>query len=180
MLKLGLTGNIASGKSEVEKILKNKGYKVIDLDIVSHEFLENNSEIYEHFKTLDRNTIAKIVFSDVKEKEYLESVLHPLLYKFVLEEFKKNYSKIVISGALLYEAGFNKLFDKIIFVDAPYEIRLKRLIKRNNLSESEAGKRLNCQNNNYKNQADFVLENIGTIEELEKSINLILSNLEHI
>lgn len=180
MIKLGLTGNIASGKSEVEKILQNSGFKVIDLDKVSHKFLENNSEIFNHFKTLDRKKIADIVFGDIEEKKYLENILHPMLYNFILEEFKKDYNKIVISGALLYEAGFDKLFDKIIFVDAPYNLRLERLIKRNNLSESEARKRLDCQTDKYKNCADYTIENIGNIEELEKSINLILSNLEHI
>ena len=152
MLKLGLTGNICAGKSEVEKILESKGYKVIDLDKVAHKFLENNKEIENHFKTLDRKKIAQIV---------------------VLDEFKKDYEKIVISGALLYEAEFDKLFDKIIYIDAPYEIRLKRLIKRNNLDEASALKRMNAQNDN-KNKADIIINNSGTIEDLKKAIDLIL------
>ena len=180
MLKLGLTGNICAGKSEVEKLFQKRGYEVIDLDIVSHKFLEESTEIYEHFKTRERSVISKIVFSDTKEKIYLESVLHPMLYDFVLGEFNKNYDKILISGALLYEAGFDKLFDKIIFVDAPYETRLLRLIKRNNFSNKEAELRLNSQNDNYKNCADYIIENDDSIEKLEKSIDLILSNLEHI
>ncbi|MBQ8476429.1 dephospho-CoA kinase [bacterium] len=174
MQKLGLTGNICAGKSEVENILEKKGYKVIDLDKIAHKFLENNSEIKNHFHTLDRKIIGNIVFSNPDEKKYLESILHPLLYNFVLEEFKKNYEKIVISGALLYEAGFDKLFDKIIFIDAPYDIRLKRLIKRNNLSEKEAKQRLDAQNNTHKTRADYVIENNSTLRELENAINSIL------
>ncbi len=174
MLKLGLTGNIASGKSQVEKMLENKGYKVIDLDIVAHEFLENNEQIKTHFKTLDRKIIANIVFSNANEKKYLESILHPLIYDFILEEFKKDYEKIVISGALLYEAGFDKLFDKIIFVDANYETRLKRLMARNNLDEKPAKQRLDAQNNNYKLKADYIIENNSTLEDLKKAIDLIL------
>ena len=173
MLKLGLTGNICAGKSEVEKILESKGYKVIDLDKVAHKFLENNKEIENHFKTLDRKKIAQIVFSDMNEKKFLENILHPLIHEFVLDEFKKDYEKIVISGALLYEAEFDKLFDKIIYIDAPYEIRLKRLIKRNNLDEASALKRMNAQNDN-KNKADIIINNSGTIEDLKKAIDLIL------
>ena len=180
MFKLGITGNIASGKSQVEKILENNGFKVYDLDIVAHEFLKNNNKIYNHFHTLDRKKIAEIVFSDENEKKYLESILHPLLYNFVLDEFKKNYNKIAISGALLFEAGFDKLFDKIIFVDAPYDIRLKRLMNRNNLSENTAKLRLNVQNNNYKNKADYIIQNSTTLDDLKKTINLILLDFEQI
>ena len=174
MQKLGLTGNICAGKSQVEKILEKRGYKVIDLDVISHKFLENNSEIFEHFKTLDRKKIANIVFSNEKEKKFLEDILHPMLYNFILEEFKNNYDKLVISGALLFEAGFDKLFDKIIYVDAPYDIRLERLMKRNSLDKVSARKRLDCQNSNYKNYADIVINNIGTPQELEQTINSIL------
>ena len=180
MLKFGLTGNICSGKSQAEKIFEDKGFKVVDLDEVSHKFLENNENILKHFKTLDRKKIADIVFSNEDEKKYLESILHPLLYDFVLEEFKKDYDKIVISGALLYEANFDKLFDKIIFVDAPYELRLKRLMERNNLDKANAQKRLNAQNDKNKAKADYIIENTGSIKELEKAINSILSNPEHI
>ena len=174
MIKLGLTGNIASGKSQVEKILEKKGYKVFDLDIVAHNFLENNSEIYNHYKTLDRKKIGNIVFSDDNEKKFLENIIHPMLYNFILEEFKKDYDKIVISGALLYEAGFDKLFDKIIFIDAPYELRLQRLMNRNNLNEVDAKKRLNCQNNENKKYADIIINNSGSLNELENTINSIL------
>ncbi|MBR2068737.1 MAG: dephospho-CoA kinase [Candidatus Gastranaerophilales bacterium] len=174
MQKLGLTGNICAGKSQVEAILEKKGYKVIDLDKISHKFLENNEEIKNHFKTLDRKIIAGIVFSDSSEKKFLESIIHPLLYNYILEEFKKDYEKIVISGALLYEAGFDKLFDKIFFVDAPYDTRLERLMKRNNLSQKEAEKRLQAQNTNYKNHADYIIENNSSLDDLEKTINSIL------
>ncbi len=176
MQKLGLTGNICSGKSQAEEIFKKKGYKVIDLDVVAHKLLENNEEIKNHFKTLDRKIIGEIVFSNKSEKKFLENILHPELYEFVKNEIKKDYDKILVSGALLYEAGFDKLFDKIIFIDAPYDIRLQRLIKRNNLDEISAKKRLDSQNDNNKEKADFIIDNSKTIENLEKSIDLILKD----
>ena len=174
MLKLGLTGNICAGKSQVEKMLEDKKYKVIDLDVIAHKLLENNQQIKDHFKTLDRKKIADIVFSNSSEKKYLENILHPMLYNYVLDEFKKDYEKIVISGALIYEAGFSELFDKIIFVDAPYNLRLERLMKRNNLTIEEAKKRLDVQSSEYKTKADYVIENTSTLEDLAHAINLIL------
>ncbi len=174
MQKLGLTGNICAGKSEAEEIFKNKGFMVIDLDKTAHRFLENSEEIKNHFKTLDRKKIAEIVFSDPDEKKYLESILHPMLFDFVQNELKKDYDKILVSGALLYEAGFDKLFDKMIFIDAPYDIRLQRLMKRNNLDEAAAKKRMDCQNDRNKSLADFIIDNSKSIEELKKAIDLIL------
>lgn len=173
MLKIGLTGNICAGKSEVEKIFSELGFLVIDLDKITHGFFENNekvkSKILEEFQTLDRKEIGAIVFSNPDKMKVLESIIHPELKKYVLEIFKKADKKVIISGALLYEAGFNELFDKIIYVDAPYNLRLERLIKRNNLDEVSAHKRLDCQKDN-KNRADFVIENTSTLDELKMKV----------
>ena len=181
MKKIGLTGNIASGKSEIEKILRKKGFFVVDLEVVSHDLLENSeiikSKILKEFQTLNRSEIGKIVFSDNKKRKILDDIFHPELKKYLLDLFKKDYEIIFISGALLYEAGFDCLFDKIIFIDSPFEIRLKRLIKRNNLDENEALKRLNAQNVSFKPKANFIVENDSNIDELEKKINKILERL---
>lgn len=180
MFKVGLTGNIASGKSVVENIIKNHGFEVFDLDIISHDFLKNNDDIkkaiLEEFKTLDRKELAKIVFADISKKNKLEKIIHPKLKEFCLELFKRDYKIVFISGALLYEANFDKLFDKIIYIDAPKEIRIERLIKRNNLSYEDALLRINSQNNN-KLKADYVIENNTTLDELEIKVNLILREL---
>lgn len=171
MLKIGLTGSIASGKSEVEKILKDK-FLVVDLDVVSHEFLKTiaKKEILEEFKTTDRKELAKIVFNDENKKRKLEEILHPKLKKYVLDIFNSSDKPVVISGALLYEAGFFPLFDKTIFIDAPIDLRLLRLQKRNGFSEIEAKKRIDVQKNEGKKFADFIIENSSTIEELNKKV----------
>ena len=75
---------------------------------------------------------------------------------------------------MLFEAGFDKLFDKIIFIDAPYEMRLKRLMKRNNLDLKSAEIRLNAQNDNNKMKADYIIDNSKTIQDLEEAIDSIL------
>ena len=141
MIKIGLTGNIASGKSEVEKIFLKKGFIVVDLDKISHQLLENNDEvkmsILNKFNTLNRIELAKIVFGDLNKKKILEDIIYPKLKEYIINLFKINNDKrvVVVSGALIYEAGFNELFDKIIFVDANKDLRLKRLMKRNNLDK---------------------------------------------
>ncbi len=181
MLKIGITGNIASGKSEVEKIISSLGFLVVDLDIVSHNLLENNKElksaIFKEFQTLDRKKIANIVFNNKEKLEKLNNIFHPILKKYILNLFNEAASTVFVSGALIYEAGFNNLFDKMIFVDSAYETRLERLMKRNNLTVEEAKIRLEKQNTKFKNEADFIVENDGDIEELKEKIQKILEVL---
>jgi len=179
MFKIGLTGNICAGKTEVEKILAQLNYKIVDLDIVSHNLLENNEkirhQIFEEFKTLNRKEIAKIVFSDANKKQILENIIHPELKKYILNLFQENYKIIFVSGALLYETKFNEFFDKIIYIDAPYEIRLNRLMKRNDLNMEDAKLRLNSQNNQFKNKADYIIENDENIDLLKIKVMKIIS-----
>ncbi len=183
MVKIGLTGNIASGKSEVEKIFLKKGFIVVDLDKISHQLLENNDEVrmsvLNEFNTLNRIELAKIVFSDLNKKKILEDIIYPKLKEYIINLFKINNDKrvVVVSGALIYEAGFDVLFDKIIFVDANKDLRLKRLMKRNNLDKETALKRIDCQNDDNKTKADIIIENNSDIKDLNTKINNIISLL---
>ena len=183
MIKIGLTGNIASGKSEVEKIFLKKGFIVVDLDKISHQLLENNDEVkmsvLNKFNTLNRIELAKIVFGDLNKKKILEDIIYPKLKEYIINLFKINNDKrvVIISGALIYEAGFNELFDKIIFVDANKDLRLKRLMKRNNLDKETALKRINCQNDDNKTKADIIIENNSDIKDLNTKINNIIALL---
>ena len=178
MLKIGLTGNIASGKSEVEKILSEMGYSVYDLDIITHELYNEENikkQIINEFNTLDRSEIAKIVFSNKNKLKHLETIIHPELKKFILN--LKSDEIVFISGALIYEAGFDCLFDKIIFVDSSYETRFLRLKKRNNLSDEEAKIRMDIQNPDNKSKADFIIENNSTIDSLKKQVTETLEKI---
>lgn len=183
MIKIGLTGNIASGKSEVEKIFLKKGFIVVDLDKISHQLLENNDEVkmsvLNEFNTLNRIELAKIVFGDLNKKKILEDIIYPKLKEYIINLFKINNDKrvVVVSGALIYEAGFDVLFDKIIFVDANKDLRLKRLMKRNNLDKETALKRIDCQNDDNKTKADIIIENNSDIKDLNTKINNIISLL---
>jgi len=177
MIKVGISGKIASGKSEVEKIIKEMGFQVFDLDVISKEIFNKNEiqkKVLNEFQTLDRKEIAKIIFNDKLKKEVLENIIHPELKKVIFELFEnyKNEKMIFISGALLFKSGFYKFFDKTIFIDAPDEIRLERLIKRNALDKTSAKARLNLQDDN--DLADFIIENDSDLENLKtKTLDLI-------
>lgn len=171
MIKVGLTGNIASGKSCVESILKELGYNVYDADSASHKILEESLIIKQIFGTNKREELAMTVFSDKNKLKKLEDIIHPLIRQEIISFFDKNcHEKIVFASVpLLFEAGFEDLFDKIIFVFAPDEVRLKRLIERNSYTRDYAMLRINSQQSQEEKikRADFVINNDKELCELK-------------
>ena len=91
MLKVGISGKIASGKSVVEKIIQENGFLVFDLDEISHELLENNKiiqkQIIDIFQTLNRKEIAKIIFENENKKQKLEKIIHSKLKEIIFERW---------------------------------------------------------------------------------------------
>ena len=175
MLKIAIVGNIASGKSTVEKIIEAKGFKVYDTDKIAHEILASSKDIEQEFGTLDRKEIAKIVFSDANKLKKLESIIHPLVKKELLKIFELDEKFVFVSVPQLFESGMNTLFDKIIFIDASEKIRLERLMKRNSLTEDDAKKRISSQKvADKREKSDFVIENNGNLEELHAQVDKVL------
>ncbi len=184
MIKVAVTGNIASGKSEVQNILVEKGYKVLDTDIVAHKLLnEYSSEIRSIFKDFDisdtdgkisREKLGRIVFTVQKAKDKLEKYIHPKIKVQISKFFDSNMSEkiVFVSIPLLFEANMQSLFDKIILVYANDNIRLKRLIDRNGYSDEYALKRLNSQDSQDKKSAlcDYVILNNSDIDRLKTSV----------
>lgn len=178
MIKIAITGNIASGKSTVEKIIESNGYKVYDTDKIAHEILANSTEVKEIFGTVDRTVLAKIVFTNKEKLQLLESIIHPQVKNKILEIFKDENKIVFISVPQLFETGFDKLFDKIIYVTAKDEIRKERLIKRNSLTPEEAQTRIKAQNNEGKaEKSDYIIENDEDFESLTKQVETLLSIL---
>ncbi len=190
MKKIAVCGNIASGKSTVEKMIENRGFKVLDTDEVAHNLLTiKNKSLYDGFKDYDvfengefsREKIGKLIFYDNSLKNKLESILHPQIRREIQNFFEKNDSEALIFVAipLLFEAKMQDLFDKIIFVHADDTVRFERLIKRNGYSQEYAKTRIDSQmpQEDKVNLSDYVLYNNGSIPQLEKSVDAILNNL---
>ena len=178
MIKIAITGNIASGKSTVERIFEELGFDVYDTDKIAHKILENSEEVKGAFGTVDRKEIAKIVFSNPEKLKLLESIIHPKVKEELLKIFNHNEKVVFISVPQLFESGFDILFDKIIFVTADENLRKERLIKRNSLTPEEAQKRIDAQKEDGKiAKSDFVIENNLDLEKLKSQVEDILSIL---
>ncbi len=182
MLKIALVGNIASGKTTVENILKNNGFAVYDTDKMAHEILDKSELAKKEFPSsvingkIDRKILAGIVFNNPDKLKLLESIIHPEVKKEILKISDK---VAFVSIPQLFEANMQSLFDKIIFISASEETRLKRLMSRNNLSLEDAVKRINAQMDEAEKikKSDFVIYNNGTQKELETQVLSILSNI---
>ncbi len=177
MLKVGLTGSIAVGKTFVCEVLAELGAFVLDADLTAREVVEPNSRglklIVENFGaevlqpdgTLDRLKLGAIVFADEEKRQLLNSIVHPLVIEkqddwLLQKEIEKPDAIAVIDAALMIESGSYKRFDRLIVVWCDSDIQLQRLILRNNLSQEESLKRINSQmpQEEKKRYADFLID----------------------
>lgn len=197
MLKVGLTGSIAVGKSYVCDVFRELGAFVLDADQTAREVVEPNSKgldaIVKNFGTevlqfngeLDRAKLGAIVFAEGAKRELLNSIIHPLIFekqnRWLLEREREKADAIcIIDAALMIESGGWKRFDKIIIVWCAPLIQLKRLMLRNNLSEAQAVLRINSQmpQNEKKQFADFLIDTTTGFEAAKKQTQEIFNQLK--
>jgi len=193
MIKIALTGNIAAGKSVVEKFLRDLNYPVIDTDKVVHDLFVNSEELNIQLREafgrydictndlIDRKKLAKVVFSNAKLLKRLEEITHPYIIDEVLKFFEQheNENFTFVAVPLLYEVNWGYLFDKVILVAADDEIRMHRLMFRRNLSQEDALKRMNAQipQEEKIKFADYVIYNNTNYVDLSRQINDVLCKL---
>lgn len=195
MFRVGLTGNIASGKSTVARVWQRLGAPVIDADVLARRAVAPGSaavrRIAEEFGSgvldeaggLDRAAMRRIVFRDPAARAKLESIVHPEVGRLRAEEEARleaeGESIVVHDIPLLFEAGLDREFDAIVLVDAPEQVRLERLVRDRGLAEDEARRMIDAQMpaSEKRRRADYVIENEGTLEALEREAEAVWREL---
>ena len=195
---IGLTGGIGTGKSTVSQILKEKNFPVIDLDIISHEVIkfpkvvekivENfGKEVLEYNNTgnwiISREKLGRVIFGNREKRLILNSIMHPEILHIMREkilECKKENKIIFVEIQLLFEVQWEKEFDYILLVSAEKETQIKRILSRDKRSKEEALSIINSQMSldEKKKRSDYVIENDGNIQDLEKKVDDFLKKIE--
>lgn len=179
---IGLTGSIATGKSQVSNYLRDKGIKVVDADLIARDLVDIpivKDEIKKAFgeniyvnENLDRKKLAEIVFSNDKKRNILNDIMHPHIYKIILDEIKNSNEIVFVDIPLLFEnekvnEKFGLSFDEIWLVYVDREIQIERLMKRDGISRDYAEKKINSQISveEKRKKSDVIIDNSGTLEE---------------
>ncbi|MBL8180150.1 MAG: dephospho-CoA kinase [Blastocatellia bacterium] len=196
MLKVGLTGSIAVGKSFVLECFRELGCHVLDADRTAREVVakgtEGLAEIVDNFGqeildgdgSLDRKRMAAIVFADAAKRELLNSIVHPRVFT-AQHEWLANIEQddadsiAIVDAALMIESGGYRRFDKLIVVWCESAIQLKRLMLRDSLDRETAEKRIAAQlsQDEKKRFADFLIDTSAGFDDTKRQVNEVYSDL---
>lgn len=196
MLKIGLTGGIATGKSFVLGVLRELGCEVMDADQTAREVVAPGQpafeEIVSHFGgeivgadgKLDRPKLGAIIFNNAEQREKLNSIVHPKVFEaqahWLAEiETRNPQAVVIIDAALMIETGSYRRFDKVVVVYCEPEIQLQRLMARNNLTAEEATTRISSQMPSAEKLkfADFAINTSLGFEDTRRQTVLLYEQL---
>ncbi|GAA2629267.1 dephospho-CoA kinase [Streptomyces axinellae] len=193
MVKVGLTGGIGAGKSEVSRLLGEYGAVIIDADVIAREVVapgtpglaaivaEFGPDVLAPDGTLDRPRLGSLVFSDTERLAALNAIVHPLVGQrsAELERAAGEDSVVVHDVPLLVENGLAPLYDEVIVVDADPRTQLDRLVRLRGMDEGEARARMAAQAGREERLAvaDVVIDNDGPLEELEPQVREVWKRL---
>jgi len=195
MLLVGLTGNIASGKSTVAQLLSERGATIIDADVLARRAVERGTQAFDAIVRrwgtsvlapdghLDRAALRRVVFGNPRELDALNDIVHPEVERLrderIAEARARGDRVVVCDIPLLFEKKMADGFERIILVDAPRPLRLERLVQDRGLRETEAMDMIAAQMpaELKRARADFVIDNAGTLTELERRVNDIWASL---
>lgn len=198
MLKVGLTGGIGAGKSEVSRLLDRRGAIIVDADRIAREVVEPGTpgldavvaefgeEILTPDGALDRPRLGSIVFHDEERRSALNAIVHPLVGERSAElerwaEQEHGPGAIVVHDVpLLTENGLAPLYDRVVVVEAPEEVRLERLKRSRGMAEEEARARMAAQATREQRLAvaDLVIDNSGSVADLEARLAEVWEHLK--
>ena len=188
---IGLTGGIGSGKSTVAKYLASKGIAVYIADVEAKKLMDSQDvieEIKDYFGekviskkgTIKRKTLAKIVFNDKEKLSKLNSIVHPKVKEHFTEWvlLHKNEPFVIKEVAILFETNGHLDCDKVILVTAPEDVRLMRVMQRDNVSKEDVLARMNNQMSEEEKiaKSDYVIHNIAlndTYNQIDKLLKII-------
>lgn len=188
-ISVGITGLMGSGKSEVANYLKRTGYPVLLMDQIGHECLNEydvvdkltsafGQEIIDGSQIIDRKKLGKIVFTDQKKLTLLNSILHPIMNeeakKWIIRHYENGEDLVFIEAAVLFEMKMELFLDYTILVQAGEKEMIKRIFQRDGKTTEEIKRILNKQSVDAR-KADYVIYNMGTLEELHQSCETLLS-----
>jgi dephospho-CoA kinase len=199
MLKVGLTGSIAVGKTFVCETMRELGCHMLDADKTAREVVAKGTdglaEIIKHFGDevllpsgeLDRKKVAAIVFADEEKRALLNSIVHPRVIKEQnkwLDELERHGPEAIaiIDAALMIESGGYKRFDKIIVVWCAADIQLSRLVTRDNLSRDDATKRIAAQvpQEEKKKFADYLIDTSNGFDDARRQTTELVLKLRQL
>ncbi len=185
MLKIGLTGGIGCGKSTVTKFFEQLKTPVIDADEIAHQLVaigqpalaqiqqEYGSDVLNPDGSLNRTLLRELIFSDCRQKQKLEAILHPLVYQSIQAKLKQfNTPYCIICIPLLFETNMAHLVDRILVVDCPVETQIKRLQKRDNMTIERIQSIIDSQVSRdvRKAQANDLIDNSKTDDRLAEDV----------
>ena len=195
MLCVGLTGNIASGKSTVAQLLSERGATIIDADVLARRAVDYGTPAYKAIVArwgedvlapdgmLDRAALRRRVFGQSEELEALNQIVHPEVARMrerLFAEARRRGDRVVVCDIpLLFEKNLAGEFDKIVLVDAPRPLRLERLVKDRDLRATEAMDMIAAQMpaELKRARADYVIDNAGSFAALEAQVEAVWSSL---
>jgi dephospho-CoA kinase len=193
---IGLTGGIASGKSTVAKILKRLGAAVVDADALAREVVEPGhgawKDIVEAFgvevlqpdRTLDRQKLRATIFNNPAARKKLEAIIHPRVRALAEERIHQHaaagYEIVVYEVPLLFEGNLQEWLRPVVLVACDLNIQIRRLQERDGLSVEAAQKHIDAQMSLAKKRllADYVIENDGTLADLERKVQAVLYKIK--
>ena len=188
---IGLTGNIGCGKTTVAHMFEDLGVEVIEADRIGHQLLEKEKikkrvvsifteSVLNGKGNISRKKLRNLVFKDKKKLELLNSILHPLMVKEIKKKIRMSRSNlIIVDAAVLLEAGWDSLVDKILVVTTPCHTQSKRVKDQSDFSAVEIKGIMEAQfpQSEKIKRADFVIENDGSIDKTREQVRKIWEKL---